>query len=228
MARAPRFKIATAYREAVLATGPVGYWRLGEKSGTVARDEMGLNDATLYGTAAFGATGLLTGDSDAAAVFDGGGGTIYGDVPPDLSGTNPFALAVWVDLTADATDRGILSVLVAAGYGADISYEATRVYIRRANVDGQDYTAGSTALAAGRHMLVGSYDGTNLRFYTDATINGAVTASSRVLPALARVNIGGYYAGASSPIGSSDEPALWSRAITPGEIAELYRIGMGR
>ena len=60
------------YREAVLADGPVSYWRLGETSGSVAADEKGLNPGSYKNGALLGQASLLPADSANASVrFDG-------------------------------------------------------------------------------------------------------------------------------------------------------------
>lgn len=60
-----------SYRDAVLATNPFGYWRLGEASGTVVHDEMGLHNGIYANGPTLGVPGLLTGDSNTAVTFDG-------------------------------------------------------------------------------------------------------------------------------------------------------------
>ena len=60
-----------AYFDEVLADDPIGYWRLGEPSGTVAVDQMGLHDGTYTGAPVLGTPGLLTNDSNAAIEIAG-------------------------------------------------------------------------------------------------------------------------------------------------------------
>jgi hypothetical protein len=49
-----------AYREAVMADGPIGYWRLDEPAGTLARDETGQWDGTYVGDLAQGQPGAVS------------------------------------------------------------------------------------------------------------------------------------------------------------------------
>ncbi|MFL5782452.1 MAG: LamG-like jellyroll fold domain-containing protein [Thermoleophilaceae bacterium] len=51
--------------------GLVGYWRLGEASGTVACDSFGLNPGSYLNGVTLGVTGAIAGDPDTAAGFDG-------------------------------------------------------------------------------------------------------------------------------------------------------------
>jgi hypothetical protein len=50
---------SSSYRAAVMADNPVSYWRLGEASGTVAADEMGVNPGTYIGGVTLGVAGAL-------------------------------------------------------------------------------------------------------------------------------------------------------------------------
>ncbi|MCJ7692985.1 MAG: hypothetical protein MUO22_06170, partial [Sedimentisphaerales bacterium] len=60
-----------AYVDVVDALNPLGYWRLGESSGTTATDRAGSYNGTYSGGVTLGTTGALSGDSDTAASFDG-------------------------------------------------------------------------------------------------------------------------------------------------------------
>lgn len=58
------------YSDAILALNPVGYWRLGESSGTNANDESSNNnDGTYSGLYLQGVTGPLVSDADTATRF---------------------------------------------------------------------------------------------------------------------------------------------------------------
>lgn len=65
------YPVPITYAENILDESPlVGYWRLGESSGTTATDTKGAQDGT-YSNVTLGATSLVTGSSDAAATFNG-------------------------------------------------------------------------------------------------------------------------------------------------------------
>lgn len=91
-----------AYPAAVLATADlVHYWRLGESSGSALFDSAGAADAT-SGNLALGATGALSGDSDAAARFDGS--TSVASAPIDLSSTDKVTVEFWLKWSQFAND----------------------------------------------------------------------------------------------------------------------------
>jgi hypothetical protein len=60
-----------SYREAVLTDEPVGYWRLGETSGSTAADETGANPGTYENGPALGLPGAINGDTDRRLGLDG-------------------------------------------------------------------------------------------------------------------------------------------------------------
>ena len=82
---------SSSYSSLVAGTpGLVGYWRLGEASGSSACDVTGTNGGTYSGSALLGRGGALSGDPDTAVRFSGNGQvTVPHSNALDLSG--PFA-----------------------------------------------------------------------------------------------------------------------------------------
>jgi hypothetical protein len=65
---------AGAYAQAVLAKGPIAFWRLGELVGPTAADASGnAHDGTYIGAPTFGEPGAILDDPDGAVGFDGHG-----------------------------------------------------------------------------------------------------------------------------------------------------------
>jgi len=89
-----------AYVDVVDDLGPLGYWRLGESSGTTATDYAGSYNGTYSGDITLGATGALSGDSDTAVSFNGNDGIL--DIGPsaDLLLTADLSVSLWVKATA--------------------------------------------------------------------------------------------------------------------------------
>jgi Concanavalin A-like lectin/glucanases superfamily len=89
---------ASAYRAAVLADSPVGYWRLGDPPGTTScQPEDGLGSAgAVTGGVIFGVPGALKNDSNTAAQFDGTTGSIDVGAALTFTGTSPFSWEIWV------------------------------------------------------------------------------------------------------------------------------------
>jgi hypothetical protein len=94
---APPDAPSSVYRAAVLADAPLAYWRLGEKSGTVAHDETGHGyDGTYTGTYTLGTAGALAGDPDTAVTLDGITGQVDVGDNFDFAGQVPFSFEAWV------------------------------------------------------------------------------------------------------------------------------------
>jgi hypothetical protein len=92
MATSPRgTDIATdPYSAAVLAKGPVGYWRLGESGGPTAADSSGNGaDGTYFGDLNFGEPGAIAGSADTAIGLNGFSSGDYVEIP-DAEGA-PFS-----------------------------------------------------------------------------------------------------------------------------------------
>lgn len=77
MLRGPLVRTVRAsdqYSSVVLAKGPVGYWRLGELTGTTASDSSGNGyDGTYLGNPTLGGPGAINNDPDTAVTLNGGG-----------------------------------------------------------------------------------------------------------------------------------------------------------
>ena len=76
------------YRSLVLAKKPAGYWRLGEREGTTARDETPhRHDGAYHGRVAYGQPGAVRRDDDTAVRLDGR--DAYVEVPDSDSFSQP-------------------------------------------------------------------------------------------------------------------------------------------
>ena len=89
----------STYRDAVLASNPASYWRLGESGGTIAADEMGLNPGSYVNGVTLGALGALRNDSDRAASFDGVNDIVSVPDASSLNATTGVTVEAWVKRT---------------------------------------------------------------------------------------------------------------------------------
>jgi len=62
-------KLENNYSEYVTSLNPIAYWRLGESSGSIAYDELNLNNGIYYNNPTLGTTGLLIEDDNTAVTF---------------------------------------------------------------------------------------------------------------------------------------------------------------
>ncbi|HVY96483.1 MAG TPA: LamG-like jellyroll fold domain-containing protein, partial [Solirubrobacterales bacterium] len=87
----------SAYSNAVLVDGPAGFWRLGETSGTTAKDATGAHDGTYVNGPTLGQASLLAGDTASKAVlFDGTNDYVRAPTSDTLSPTNRVSVEAWI------------------------------------------------------------------------------------------------------------------------------------
>jgi hypothetical protein len=227
------YNTGRCYKDAVLADSPVGYWRLGESSGSTAADGIYGRHGTYTASPTLGATGALDGDANTAATFNGS--SQYAIVPFDAAlnpsqftiegwvkptggaGTWRTVAASWYELAAGASMRGYW-----LGIGSDNTW---RLGIGNGststNVVGPAVTLNSWA------HVVGTYDGTTGRLY----VNGILVASGAAAYAAnvsAGFGIGAWWSDGSwtgQIPGSLDEIALFSTALSQTRVQAHYLIG---
>ena len=217
------------YRDFMLSTNPVAYWRLGEASGSVARDEMGVYDGTYFGSPTLGVPGLLTGDGDTAVTFAAALSQRMGVAAGGPSGTAVWSMAAWVRPSILPQAGGSLAfggAFGGAGFGIGNGAGGSGTHLEFLTssvvwIDGV-YVFSDTTSA---HFVVLLRDGSTLRAYVDAL----QVATSASVPNVGNGSVDvGLFGGSQMFSGTIDEPAIWNRALTAAEIAEMYRIGMGR
>ena len=224
-----------AYGDLVLGSpGLVGYWRLGERSGTVARDETGANHGTYLAGATVGAAGLLAGDAD-AAVTSAVEGTrrVVGLTRTGFpGGASPRTIAIWLRTTAAGTQCLFMYGSAGAGLASDLFLSATLGRLSHHNGTGNlQLDAGSLNDGLIHHVAV-TYDGALWTPCIDGVAKAAVaqtlnTASPGTF-GVGTAGIGGDNGFvAANFVGTLDDAALWNRALTADEISQLYRAGRG-
>lgn len=221
------------YRAAVLATSPLAYWRLGEATpGTgTAVDEMGANNGTYVGSPT-AATGLLTGAPNGAVVF-GGGNYASTSLAISPASTGGMTIAAWVQPSTIAPGQGTIMATFLTGQGGWWLYRDGSVpYFRMHDATGSvvAFVYGLSELQAGVTSFVAMtiVDGVTATMY----VNGAVSrlpitqvGTTPITPGGLRIGLRSDTAGPWS--GAIDEPAVWNRALSAGEVASLYAAGRG-
>jgi PKD repeat protein len=216
----------SAYRTAVLTTpGVLGYWRLGEATGTAAADELGANAGTY---SALGVTlaqpGALTGDADTSAGFDGVAGEMTATTASlSAQGT----LEGWFDWRAGTA---LMRDNTTSGGWILIYDDTTRTM--RTRVAGASYTTDlpSSSFQDGWHHFAVTKDGSDVRLYVDAkrlplrlTSAGTFAASAGAWHIMRNGrSITNAYAQ-----GRADEVAVYGTALTLADIQRHYMLGRG-
>lgn len=220
------------YASVVLADAPLAYYRLGESSGTTAKDSAAGNDGTLSGTITLSQPGALRGDVNKAMLFDGSSGFIA--LP---GGVNPatftaFSVEFWINLTGAYTGnpRPI------ANSHSDQDHNGFQIILQTGgamtfslgNGTTQDGANTVSSIAAGSWAyIVGTYDNINAKIYFNGNLQGTVAHAGAITASGFPVNIGRNpaYAGDYIPA-TLDEVAFYAKTLTADQIKHHYTAGL--
>jgi YD repeat-containing protein len=222
------------YVGTVLADGPVGYWRLGETSGTTASDSSGNgNNGTYLNGVSLGAAGAIPDIADKAASFDGVDDYVQ---VPNSAALNPTRVSVeaWVKSNTSTWNA----------YGYIVSHRDA--YILHPNVgtksltfniyDGSSWayvtwTAPDSFDLTQWHHYAGTFDGATMRLFAD----GAEVASNPWSGNINTSSTNPLYIGRDDPSAgprfgnaSIDEAAVYPTALSTSRIASHYQAGTAR
>jgi sugar lactone lactonase YvrE len=213
------------YPATVQADGPVGYWRFGEPSGTIAHDETGNhNDGTYLNNPLLGVAGALTGDTNTAVRMDGVNDYVRVLDSNSLDVGNTFTLEGWVKRTsatkaADLLVKGFQLTLMSAANG-------NQLWLRKPNVSTVARTAGGVPADGAYHHIAVTKSGSGagaVKFYVD----GVAVSTVDVAPAQVIQNTAGSmsFSGAGSAAADFDEFAIYPTALSAARIAAHYAAG---
>lgn len=151
----------------------------------------------------------------------------YFEVPdsPSLNPLSSFTLEAWIyDMSsswrATLIEKGVQYRLGLAPSNLGRPVLATSIETDR----GSFSLTGTNCLRreSWTHIAV-TYDGSSLVLYVDGNIDGATQATGSVVSTSSPIIIGNR--GESGFVGRIDEITLYSRALSPAEILEIYRAG---
>jgi len=228
VAVADTWAAGVSYSEAVLADNPIGYWRLGETSGSNALDASGSDLHGSYrGVVTLGQQAGVVTDSDTSALFDGS--TAHVDVGHRsiLNGlTNDFTVEAWVKGTGP-----IVSTRYFAGgvHQRGFQFQVMSERLTFTTFGFKDHTlAYSFPSHRWTHVAVAFHSSNDASFYVDGDYEGTVYGSQPATTSSGRLNIGRHpvphpITGAQHHFtGSIDEVAIYGTALTAEKIQAHY------
>lgn len=214
----------SGYRAAVLTDMPIGYWRLGEKSGTTAHDEVGAFPGSYTPTVVLGASGAIEGDPDTAVTFDGREAAI--SIPGSalsFAGVVPFSVEAWAKPTILISNYHYVFSKEDGNprQGWGLFVNDTEVLFERIRDGNFDVIGMSSPLALNvwSHVVV-TFDGTNAFFYINGAQKPARQWTSPLLATASNLSIDS--GGAGGMVGSLDEIAIYSHAIPAERVVAHY------
>jgi len=234
--------VASTYSATVLADSPIGYWRLGESSGTTAIDSSGNGHNGTYtpGSGSWtggtlGQSGLIA-DPDTCALFNGSSGYVAeATVKSVFAGASHGTIEAWVNRTS-ASDTFEVGFNAVNGSRFEISwYSDGNIYWVAEN--GGSFGYGFCALGGtGTHHLVLAYDGTQgptarIVAYIDAVAQSLSWPTTPATSLDSAANLGNFNIAhdVSASLffaGEVDEVALYSTTLSSTRIAAHYAAGI--
>ena len=214
---------AGGYAEAVITNSPVGYWRLGELSGTTAFDCVAGNNGA-YTSATLGQTGALLSDTDKCARFNGTSSYV-GTGRSLVNNLAAFTMEGWFKLNAAPAKMGFWGQNDAIEFGL-ASSTALQVWTPGGGSVSVTYSWGQGSW----HHLAVVGNGTDLRVYVDGALAGTGgSATSSYGTSTYPFNIGGggiWDASGNWFNGWIDEVALYDKALSAAVIKRHYLLGL--
>jgi PKD repeat protein len=227
----------TSYSEAVTGTtGLRDYWRMGESSGSVLADSVGLNPATTSGEPTLGVPGSVFGDPDTAVRFDGVNDSA--SAPVDLSSTSTITVEFWLKWNSYANNDALAMELTnnfneadggflvdpnssygsfAVGIGRGASRNVT-LFPRPSAGLWHHYAFVLNTTAPAAEEVVPYVDGEAVSFSKAENGTGGGNFANATLNFMSRAGAGLYGAG------DLDEVALYDRALSPSTITSHYKL----
>ena len=209
-----------------LSDGLVGYWKMDEASWDGTADEV--VDASGAGNdgVAVGATGIPTtgaGKFGNGGVFDGVDDYVSIADDDSLDITNNFTIGAWI---YHITNTGYFDVITQRAYLYYFAVnEYDKIHISGTGLTPSTVTTTDTIPDNSWRYVTATYNGSTLNLY----INGTLSKSASVTGSLgtgAQVTTISQD-GSSGFNGSIDQVRIYNRALSPGEVRDLYSFAPG-
>jgi hypothetical protein len=232
---------ASAYAALVLGDGPIGYWRLGEKSGITAKDELGAHPGTYVGAVQYGQPGAIAGEKDTAMLLDCGDTSVQVGDAFGFPGNARFTIEAWVSPTyLGSGHRRIASKEDPYAAGGRQGYmlfarslaDPKTGFERWVNdsVQGAVYTTTALALDAYNYVVV-TYDGVTLVLYLNNQIMDTQPASVPLVdhagPFVWAAGSDPTFESGSHICAALDEVVVYDKALSPAQVDAHYKAATG-
>lgn len=211
------------YSAEVLTDTPIGYWRLGDSAaGTAAADSSGNARPGVTGAGGakptLGVAGLLTGDADTAATFNGQRIDVADDAAWDVAVLTVEAV---VQMGTSSNPRAIIGRDDGASakswtFGTSSAGKVQLVILTNAGSFAFAESATSVHDNAVHHVAA-TFDGTTIQVYLDGAASGSATTTALVPGVNAQPLLIGTTGGVN--IGTLDEVAFYGAALSAARMA---------
>ncbi|MBI3295692.1 MAG: LamG domain-containing protein [Deltaproteobacteria bacterium] len=230
-----KISVIKGYRNQILADSPIGYWRLGESSGTTATDLSGsAHDGTYTNTPTLAQTGVLTGDSNTSVSFSAASSQ-YVDIGTsnDYTNTGVISLEAWFK----TTDRTVPQFIMGHGNGTSdyvLSVGYTTKKVQFWTNGGGPSVSSTTDISNDTwyHVVAvrtGSTGDWTFKIYLNGILDATATSTTSEPGSVPNTNLcigrdgsyTEYYFG-----GTLQEVAVYNSALTATQVLAHYNAGL--
>jgi hypothetical protein len=220
------YLVGRSYKDTVLDSGPVSYWRLGESSGLSATDSKGTNTGTYANSPLLAQPGAVAADSNSSVGFDGLDDYVDVTDTADFDITGPISVEAWIKVVSwDDNWQAIVTK-------GDSAYRLHRFL----NTDNLSFAADGLSCAdvqgtknvndGAWHHVVGEWDGTTKSTYVDGVLDTSCPASGTIATNGYDLGIGeNFQQPGRNWDGSIDDVAVYNHALTAAEVQLHYDSG---
>jgi hypothetical protein len=201
----------------------VGYWRLGETSGTRAAAAKGPNGTYTNGPQ-LGQTGLIADDANKAVLFDGSNDNVAVSDQSALD-LKKFSLEAWIKPSSLPTTKSKTIVGKQNAYWLSITPQ-NQLRVGFYNGVNSRNATGGTLQAGQRYHVYGSYNGSTLKVCVNGVEKASVQTSTSPQNSTSPVRVGVLSGTGSEAFkGVIDEPAVYNQAGTCATAKSHYDAG---
>ncbi len=225
---------ADGYGQDVFDAEPDLYWRLSETSGTTANDSGPMrNHGTYQGTHTKNVAGALVGVSNTAVTFNGSSG--YVASTNAVTDPRVFSAEAWFRTTSSTGGKiigfGDQRTSLSSNYDRHVFLlNDGRLVFGAYNGQEVRITSPSSYRNGQWHHVVATMSAQGMKLYVDGALVGTdPNTLAQSYTGYWRVGGDRVWSGASSNFlaGTIDEAAVYSRALSPAEVARHYSLGSG-
>lgn len=220
-----------AYADVVLGLSPEIYWRLGDAvSSTDFTDETANvpNEDTIVSGTVFGNAGILTGDGDTCAEFDGSNDylTAQYTAPPTA-----FTITAWIEPDVTTTQGIIVWSSDNAPSGGTLTNELAienGILVGRVFDGATKAIEGATSLSADTIYFIAltAENSGDMNLYLNAVTDDDPVGIDTLYTGGDYWRIGGATSNFNAYFnGKIDEIAIWHTVLSAGQISDLYEAG---
>jgi hypothetical protein len=213
----------SAYGRAVANDRPIGWWRLGDASGTTAVDQMALNNGTYLSGTTLGQPPLVSTETDKAVAFNGTSGAVRIPAAAAFNVTNAFSLEAWIKPTSLPSSGVFRSVLTKAeSYALQFNGPRLEFTVIQSGTRRRLQAPSGVVVAGGTYHVVSTFDGTTQRLYVNGSQVASAALSGSATVTTNPIYVGSWDGSVEFFAGTIDEPAVYGSVLSAAQVRAHY------